>query len=80
MLKELQEAIDMANRGEWEEAHTAIQDLKGFLVEWFHANLHREEGNLDNANYWYDKANIPFSDLSVDEERNKIEKKLKEIL
>jgi hypothetical protein len=41
-----------ALRGEWERAHDAVQ-LETADCAWVHAALHREEGDLPNANYWY---------------------------
>jgi len=41
-----------ALRGEWERAHDAVQpDTRD--CAWVHAALHREEGDLPNADYWY---------------------------
>ena len=45
-----------ARAGLWDEAHdlcTRIPDPDG---AWIHAHLHREEGDLSNARYWYNRA------------------------
>ncbi len=45
-----------ARAGRWDEAHdlcTRIPDPDG---DWIHAHLHREEGDLSNARYWYNRA------------------------
>ena len=45
-----------ARAGRWDEAHdlfTRIPDPDG---AWIHAHLHREEGDLSNARYWYNRA------------------------
>jgi hypothetical protein len=40
-------------RGDWGEAHRIAQDIEGDRAAWVHAYLHRKEGDLDNAAYWY---------------------------
>jgi len=35
---------------------------------WVHAYLHRKEGDLDNARYWYRKAKQPEATGALDEE------------
>lgn len=41
-----------ALRGEWAAAHDAVQP-DGVDCAWVHAALHREEGDHENARYWY---------------------------
>ena len=43
-------------RGDWEAAHTIIQDLQDTTAAWIHAYLHRKEGDVGNAGYWYRRA------------------------
>ncbi len=55
-------------RGDWEEAHRIAQDIDdkdGALV---HAYLHRKEGDLGNAAYWYRRAGQPVESDSLDAE------------
>ncbi len=40
----------------WDKAHELIQDLADKNASWIHAYLHRKEGDLFNADYWYNKA------------------------
>ncbi len=40
----------------WTRSHELIQDLEDNLAAWIHAYLHRKEGDLWNADYWYSKA------------------------
>ncbi|MDO8541221.1 MAG: hypothetical protein Q7S40_12355 [Opitutaceae bacterium] len=42
--------------GDWECAHNVAQDDKGRDGSWVHAYLHRKEGDLANAGYWYARA------------------------
>lgn len=47
-------------RGEWQGAHAIVQDLEGDpAADWVHAWLHRIEGDLGNAGYWYRRAGRP---------------------
>jgi len=55
-------------RGEWQEAHRIAQDVDDNDGAWVHAYLHRKEGDLDNAAYWYRRANQPVATDSLDAE------------
>ena len=43
-------------RGDWDKAHRIVQDENGSDAAWVHAWLHRVEGDLSNARYWYGQA------------------------
>jgi hypothetical protein len=43
-------------KGDWEKAHEVAQDVAGADGAWVHAYLHRKEGDLGNASYWYRRA------------------------
>jgi hypothetical protein len=43
-------------RGDWDKAHGCAQDDHGREGSWVHAYLHRKEGDLGNAGYWYARA------------------------
>jgi hypothetical protein len=48
------EAVNHAAAGDWQRAHEIVQALEGNRVaSWIHALVHRLEGDLDNARYWY---------------------------
>jgi hypothetical protein len=50
----LAEAVEYALRGKWSEAHEIVQqDEQDELSCWIHAVLHRQEGDIPNAQYWY---------------------------
>ena len=50
----LAEAVEHALSGRWKEAHEIVQqDEQDELACWIHAVLHRQEGDLMNARYWY---------------------------
>ena len=42
--------------GDWQAAHDAAQSDDGGDAAWVHAHLHRVEGDLANAGYWYRRA------------------------
>lgn len=46
----------LALAGRWDAAHDGAQNLPNPAGAWIHAWLHREEGDLGNAMYWYTKA------------------------
>lgn len=46
-------------RGDWDHAHEAAQSDESRDGAWVHAYLHRKEGDLGNAGYWYRRAGKP---------------------
>ena len=69
-------ALWHAARGDWDLAHQIVQDLPGEDAAWVHAYLHREEGDLSNAAYWYRHARKPVANDSLDAERERIARAL----
>ena len=43
-------------KGSWDKAHDRVQEQSGIDAAWIHAWLHRMEGDLSNARYWYGQA------------------------
>jgi hypothetical protein len=43
-------------QGNWQTAHEIAQDVDGSDGAWVHAYLHRKEGDVGNAAYWYGRA------------------------
>jgi hypothetical protein len=54
--------------GNWEKAHHLIQDVPDQKAAWIHAYLHRKEGDIWNADYWYQRAGKPRPSVSLDQE------------
>jgi hypothetical protein len=52
-------------RGDWNQAHTCAQEDGGAEGAWVHAYLHRKEGDVANAGYWYAHAGRPKPATSV---------------
>ena len=62
------EALWQAGKGDWQTSHQITQAEGNPDVDWVHAYLHREEGDLNNAGYWYRRAGKPVSTQSLAEE------------
>ena len=43
-------------KGDWTKAHESAQRDEGPDGSWVHAYLHRKEGDMSNAKYWYRRA------------------------
>jgi len=55
-------------KGNWGKAHELIQDLTDKNAAWIHAYLHRKEGDIWNADYWYRNAGRQRPAVSLQEE------------
>jgi hypothetical protein len=49
-------ALWWAGKDAWDRAHKIVMNDEGADCAWVHAYLHRVEGDLDNAGYWYRQA------------------------
>lgn len=58
--------------GDWERAHAIAQDADTADGAWVHAYLHRREGDIGNAHYWYRRAGRRPASGDLDEERRAI--------
>jgi hypothetical protein len=67
-------------RGDWSTAHRIAQDTHDETGFWVHAYLHRKEGDLGNAGYWYRRALKPTATDSLAEEWERIAVALLEYL
>ena len=52
-------ALWWAKKGDWDKAHRLVMDEQSAEAAWVHAYLHRVEGDLGNAGYWYRQAHKP---------------------
>jgi len=50
-------------KGDWKKAHEIIQDIDDKNASWIHAYLHRKEGDILNADYWYNRAGKKRPDI-----------------
>jgi hypothetical protein len=65
-------ALWWAAKGDWTRAHEIVQDEEGVDAAWVHAYLHRIEGDLGNAGYWYRRAGKPVATGPVEAESDKV--------
>jgi hypothetical protein len=56
----------------WTAAHELAQKEENETGSWVHAHLHRVEGDLNNAGYWYGKAKRTPSKKSLQAEWDEI--------
>ena len=70
-LNGYQRALWEDARGNWAAAHELVQDETTTEAAWIHAYLHRKEGDLANAGYWYRRCEMPVCEdpLEVEWER-----------
>jgi len=55
-------------KGFWDEAHELVQESKTVEAAWVHAYLHRKEGDIWNADFWYRRAGKIRYEGPLDEE------------
>ncbi|CAM4214024.1 hypothetical protein EWU23_03850 [Cytophagaceae bacterium 50C-KIRBA] len=55
-------------KGDWDKAHAQVDQLNDKDAAWVHAYLHRKEGDLWNADYWYARAKKIRPSSSLQEE------------
>jgi hypothetical protein len=55
-------------KGDWDRAHGIAQRISTVRGSAVHAYLHREEGVLWNADYWYSRAGRSRPDVPLDRE------------
>jgi hypothetical protein len=54
--------------GSWEKAHKIVQEINNHDAALIHVYLHRKEGDIGNARYWYSRAGENEFSGSLDEE------------
>lgn len=59
-------------REDWHKAHEIVQNANDADSAWVHAYLHRKEGDLSNARYWYRRSNRPPFQGSLQQEWEEI--------
>lgn len=65
-------ALQLAAAGRWDEAHESVQPYTDTLSCLIHGYLHRVEGDLSNARYWYRRAGEDMPDNSLDREMRRL--------
>lgn len=59
-------------KGQWEKAHEIVQEIPDAKAAKIHAYLHRKEGDLFNADYWYSRSGTTRQNMSLEEEWNQL--------
>ena len=68
-LSDALRALWWCARGDWDAAHGIAQEDSSRDGSWVHAHLHRVEGDLGNAGYWYARAGRPNNREDLEVER-----------
>lgn len=63
-----QQVLALAQANQWEAAHAMVQKHSDALSCQIHGYLHRVEGDLGNASYWYRRGNSPLPENTLEEE------------
>lgn len=66
------QALWYERKGNWDKAHQLIQDVDDKNAAWIHAFLHRKEGDISNADYWYHRAGKKRPTISLEKESDEI--------
>jgi hypothetical protein len=61
-------ALWLDGKGKWGDAHELAGEIETSEGARVHAYLHRKEGDLDNAGYWYRQARRKPAEGSLEEE------------
>jgi uncharacterized membrane-anchored protein len=56
----LTRAVEALEAGAWQQAHEIVQEERSPLAAWLHGIVHTLEGDLENARYWYRRADRAF--------------------
>ena len=70
----LHQVLNHMREKRWNQAHDLVQRDGTLLGAWLHGILHIQEGDLEDAEYWYDKADRHFrSRGTLEEELERLE-------
>ena len=74
-VEELRRAVALALGGDWQAAHLIAQKYEDDdVASWIHAVVHRMEGDLANAGYWYRRVGRELrEDVETAQELREIE-------
>jgi hypothetical protein len=70
------QALWYDKKGDWHRAHGLIDSLGDEDSAFLHAYLHRKEGDLSNAGYWYGRAGKARHEGTIQEELERITRAL----
>ena len=64
--------LTIAKEGNWDKAHQQVQSHSNPMACLIHGYLHRVEGDMSNAHYWYRRANETMPNNSLEDEWNRL--------
>jgi hypothetical protein len=68
--------LELAKADDWEAAHKLVQVHEDELSCQIHGYLHRVEGDLGNASYWYRRGGLSLPTNSLDDEWTRLSKRI----
>jgi hypothetical protein len=79
MNQALLDVLALLRAGQWTQAHNEVQRHDSPQAAWLHALVHVQEGDLEDAEYWYGKAGRDFRRrASLGAELDALERQLRE--
>lgn len=78
MASKHEKALKLARAGDWDGAHRIVQEQSDTFSSSIHAYLHRVEGDLGNAAYWYRQAGEPVRRDGLETELDDLFRRLAE--
>ena len=69
-------ALWLAKKGDWDGAHRIVDGIRTSMGSRIHAHLHRVEGDLSNAGYWYRQARVEAETGTLEAEWEKLAREL----
>jgi len=64
-MTSLLQILALMREGRWDEAHNLVQLDDSYSAAWLHALLHLQEGDMEDAEYWYGKSGRNFRSRST---------------
>ena len=65
MKTSLGQALDHLAAGDWQKAHEIVQNEKSTTGSWLHGIVHILEGDRENAQGWYRRAERDFPGMDA---------------
>jgi hypothetical protein len=79
LTPKLLDAVERALDGNWQAAHVIVQEHEEDpIANWIHAVVHRMEGDIANARYWYGRIRREYrEEVSTEAELREIQAALR---
>ena len=72
-LNTCQKCIWYLKKGDWDRAHDILQEEDSKDTSWVHGYLHKVEGDMGNAKYWFRLAGRKWrEDVGLEDELEEI--------